>query len=124
MRRQLDELQQSIQEVESTAAAGSEDDWGVTYPTCEAIDAAKQFLSFAYNRLQSTAIQPIDVASLPNEGIELVWQKDNRRIDIIFESTGEISYLVVEETGQLPRMEERHSVSQGAAIEKLLNVLQ
>lgn len=112
-------------EIDAAAALGSQVEEEIVPPTSEAVAAARSFVSSLLNKVPKDVVRldPYEVASLPNEGIEMVWKLGNRRLDIVFDYSGTIALLFVEETGGLPRMEEEHEVSVERALARLWSVL-
>ena len=121
-----DVMKQTWSDLEAAIQRGSDDDWGISYPTQEARSAAGTFLWEVFHReslAEVRLLRPYDVGALPNEGLEFIWKADEQRIDIVFGPSGAISYLMVRETGGMPHMEEQHDVSEEGAAEKVLGVL-
>lgn len=110
------------EEIDATAARGSQVEEEVIHPTSEASAAARRFVSTLLRATDMDTFEqfwPYEIASLPNEGIEMVWKVGPKRMDLVFDATGALAYLLVEETNRLPRMREEHDVTVERALERL-----
>ena len=123
----MDAKAATLSDLRVAIALGSEGDNGVTHPTEQAISAAKEFLLAtvvnASIEVPSSVLRPYEIAALPNRGLEAVWKKDLKRLDVLFGNRGELSYLLVDDSGEHVSMEERHGVKAAAAIDRLRFVL-